>query len=63
MAVFNTGSSRFNYPFHLDLNRLGLHGQQKVKNLWSGKSMTSSSTTPLDVKSHDVLMVRIDHPH
>jgi alpha-galactosidase len=63
VAVFNLGSSRFNYPFHLDLARLGMHGSQQVTDLWSGKSMSVSSSTPLDVKSHDVWMVRIDHPH
>lgn len=63
VAVFNLGSSRFNYPFHLDLARLGMHGPQQVTDLWSGKSMNVSSATPLDVKSHDVWMVRIDHPH
>lgn len=63
VAIFNLGSSRFNYPFHLDMARLGMHGTQQGVNLWSGKSIKLGDTTPLDVTSHDVLMIRIDHPH
>ncbi len=62
VAVFNLGSSRFNYPFHLDLARLGVHGSQQAMNLWTGQPTTVSDTTSLDVKSHDVWMVRIAHP-
>lgn len=62
VAVFNLGSTHVNYPFHLDLARLGLHGPQQATDLWTGRSLTLSDTTPLDVKSRDVLMVRIAHP-
>ena len=62
VAVFNLGSTRFNYPFHLDLARLGLHGPQQATNLWTGQSLTLSDAASLDLKSRDVLMVRIAHP-
>ena len=63
VAVFNLGSSRFNYPFHLDMARLGMHGTQQGVDLWDGKSLDLDDSTPLDVASHDVFMIRIDHPH
>ena len=63
VAIFNLGSARFNYPFHLDMARLGMHGTQQGVDLWDGKSLEFNDSTPLDVASHDVLMIRIAHPH
>ena len=38
IAVIAAGDNRYSsHPFHLDLARLGLHGPQKGKNLWTGK--------------------------
>lgn len=64
VAVFNLGSDRTAAdPFHIDLAKLGLHGPQKGMNLWSGKPITLSDHTPIKLVSHDVLLVRIAHPH
>ena len=38
VAVLNAGSDRYStHPFHLSLAKLGLHGAQKGKDLWTGK--------------------------
>ena len=64
VAVFNTADNgRFaSHPFHLDLAKLGLHGPQKGKDLWTGKSVTLTNNEPIEMASHDVLLVRIDSP-
>lgn len=62
IAVFNIGSARVNYPFHLDLARVGLHGPQRAVDLWTGKTLMIDSSTPIRLASHDVLMLRIQHP-
>lgn len=62
VAVFNVGSDREVTPFHLDMNRLGLHGAQQGEDLWSGQKITLDDATPIALVSHDVLMVRIAHP-
>jgi alpha-galactosidase len=61
VAVLNAGSDRYStHPFHLDLAKLGLHGAQKGKDLWTGKDVTLTQGMPLELPSHDVLLVRID---
>jgi alpha-galactosidase len=63
IAVVNVGSDRYStHPFHLSLAKLGLHGAQKGKDLWTGKSVEIIDNEPLELASHDVLLVRIDRP-
>jgi alpha-galactosidase len=50
------------HPFHLNLARLGLHGAQQGKDLWTGKEIELTNEMPLEVASHDVLLVRIAAP-
>jgi len=64
VAVFNTADNgRFaSHPFHLNLARLGLHGPQEGKDLWTGKPITLKDNQPIELASHDVLLVRIAAP-
>ncbi len=63
VAVLNAGSDRWSsHPFRLDLAKLGLHGAQKGKDLWSGKAITLTQNMPLEIASHDILLVRIAQP-
>jgi alpha-galactosidase len=63
IAVLNAGSERFStHPFHLDLAKLGLHGTQAAKDLWTGKEMELTGNMPLEIPSHDILLVRIAAP-
>ncbi len=63
VAVLNAGSDRYStHPFHLDLAKLGLHGEQKGKDLWTGKNVALTQGMPLELPSHDILLVRIDAP-
>jgi len=60
IAVLNAGSDRVaTHPFHLSLEKLGLHGPQKGKDLWSGKDLTLTDNMPIELASHDILLVRI----
>ena len=60
IAVVNAGSDRVStHPFHLDLAKLGLHGPQQGKDLWSGKDVTLTQNMPIELKGHDILLVRI----
>ena len=61
VAVVNVGSDRYStHPFHLNLGKLGLHGAQAGKDLWTGKAVTLTENQPIELASHDVLLVRID---
>ena len=63
IAVLNAGSDRVaSHPFHLSLAKLGLHGQQKAKDLWTGKDITLTDNMPIELDSHDTLLVRIASP-
>jgi alpha-galactosidase len=63
IAVLNAGDSRYStHPFHLDLAKLGLRGPRAGKDLWTGKPVTLTQNMPLELASHDVLLVRIDAP-
>lgn len=63
VAVLNAGSDRYStHPFHLNLTRLGLHGAQQGKDLWSGKEVTLTNDEPIELASHDILLVRIPQP-
>ena len=63
IAVLNAGPDRYStHPFHLSLARLGLHGAQKGMDLWTGKEIALTNNMPLELASHDVLLVRIPSP-
>ncbi len=63
IAVINAGSDRYStHPFRLGLAKLGLHGPQKGKDLWTGKEITLTENMPLEIASHDILLVRIPAP-
>ncbi len=63
VAIFSTGYDRYaNRPFYLSLSRLGLHGPQKAKNLWTGKDVELTDNQPIELPMHDILLVRIDAP-
>jgi len=63
IAVINVGSDRYStHPFLLNLQRLGLVGTQAGKNLWTGKDISLTNRMPLEIPSHDILLVRIASP-
>ena len=63
VAVFDVGDSRYStHPFHLDLAKLGLHGPQEGKNLWTGEAVKLTDHMPIEIESHDILLVRIAAP-
>ena len=63
IAVLNAGRDRVaNHPFHLNLTQLGLKGPEKGKNLWTGQDVTLTTNQPIEIKGHDILLVRIDSP-
>jgi alpha-galactosidase len=63
IAVLNAGDNRYStHPFHLDLAKLGLHGTQSGKDLWTGKNVKLTENMPLELASHDILLVRIEAP-
>jgi alpha-galactosidase len=63
IAILNAGSDRYStHPFHLNLSKLGLNGKQTGKDLWSGKAIELTDGMPVELASHDILLVRIDSP-
>jgi alpha-galactosidase len=63
LAVLDAGDNRYStHPFHLNLAKLGLHGAQSAKDLWTGRQMTLTDNMPLQINRHDVLLVRIGSP-
>ena len=63
VAVLNAGSDRVaSHPFHLALAKLGLHGPQKGTDLWTGKDVTLTDNMPIELDSHDTLLVRVSSP-
>ena len=63
IAILSAGSERVStHPFHLSLAKLGLHGSQTGKDLWSGKSVTLTDNMPIELARHDILLVRLDQP-
>ena len=63
IAMVNAGSDRYStHPFHLDLAKLGLHGTQQAKDLWTGKDIELTNNMPMELPSHDILLVRIATP-
>ena len=63
IAVLAAGDNRYStHPFHLDLAKLGLHGPQQARNLWTGKETTLTQDMPIEIDSHDVLLFRVANP-
>jgi len=63
ICVINAGSDRYStHPFHLNLAKLGLTGEQAGKDLWTGKAVKLTNEMPLELASHDVLLVRVEKP-
>jgi alpha-galactosidase len=63
IAVLNAGSDRYStHPFHLSLAKLGLHGTQSGKDLWTGKTVEFTDNMKIELPSHDILLVRIASP-
>jgi len=63
VAVLNVGADRWSsHPFHLSLAKLGLHGPQKGKDLWTGQDVTLTDNQPIELASHDILLVRFPAP-
>jgi alpha-galactosidase len=63
IAIINVGSDVYStHPFHLDLAQLGLHGSQHAKDLWTGKEMELTNKMPIELPSHDILLLRIASP-
>ena len=64
VAVINVGSDRYStHPFHLDMRKLGLADQpQTGKDLWKGSEVTLTQNMSIELPSHDILLVRLDHP-
>jgi alpha-galactosidase len=63
IAIVNAGSDRYStHPFQLNLAKLGLRGPLIGKDLWSGEGIVLNEHQSIQLASHDVLLVRIDHP-
>lgn len=63
VAIVNAGSDRYaTHPFRLDLAKLGLHGAQTGKDLWTGKAVELKQDMPVELPGHDILLVRIASP-
>jgi alpha-galactosidase len=63
IAVLNAGSPRYaSHPFHLDTAKLGLRGTVKGKDLWTGKEIELKDGMPIELGSHDILLVRVEKP-
>jgi alpha-galactosidase len=63
IAVINVGDERYTtHPFHLNLAKLGLSGAQMGKDLWTGKAVELTDHQPIELPSHDILLVRIEKP-
>ncbi len=63
VAILNVGSHRYaTHPFHLNLRKLGLADAQTGKDLWTGKTVKLTENMPIELPSHDILLVRIATP-
>jgi len=63
VAILNSGDDRVaTHPFRLNLAKIGLHGPQKAKDLWTGQEITLTENQRLEIKHHDTLLVRIAQP-
>jgi alpha-galactosidase len=39
-----------------------MHGAQHAKDLWTGKEMDLTNNMPIELPSHDILLLRIANP-
>ena len=63
VAILNAGADRYSrHPFELNLARLGLHGVQKGKDLWTGKEIELKDHELIELPIHGILLVRIASP-
>ncbi len=63
IAIMNVGSDVVaTHPFHLDLGKLGLHGTQQAKDLWTGKDVELADNMEIEIDSHDIRLLRIASP-
>lgn len=63
VAVLNVGDARYStHPYHLYPSKLGLHGPRSALDLWSGKTLQLTDGMPIEIASHDVLLLRIAAP-
>jgi alpha-galactosidase len=63
IAILNAGDNLYStHPFRLSLIKLGLHGSQKAKDLWTGKDVDLTDNMPVELESHDILLVKIAAP-
>lgn len=60
VVILNAGSDRVStHPFHLDLGKLGMHGKVKAHDVWKNSDMELSDNMPVELNSHDVLLLKI----
>jgi alpha-galactosidase len=63
IGIINVGSDRNpTHPFHLNLAKAGLSRPATGKDLWTGKEVKLTDGMPLVLASHDILLVRVEHP-
>jgi alpha-galactosidase len=63
IAILNAGSDVYStHPFRLSLRPLMLTGVQPATNLWTGEKVVLSDGMPIEIPSHDILLLRIDQP-
>jgi alpha-galactosidase len=61
VAVLNIGVSRYStHPYYLSQSKIGLRVPQTARDLWTGKTMQLTEGMPLEIASHDILLLRID---
>jgi alpha-galactosidase len=65
IAILNAGKDRVStHPFHLNLDKLNIYAPDPVspvtgKNLWTGAQIDMYDGMPIDIGSHDILLVRL----
>src|SRR5579863_107501 len=63
IAVLNAGDNRYSsHPFRLDLAKLGLHGTQQGRDLWTDKPVELTENRSVERAKHDVLLLRVAEP-
>ena len=60
IAILNVGSDvNATHPFRLELAKLGLTGHERATDLWTGKALELTDHMPIELGSHDILLLRI----
>jgi len=63
IAILNVGSDvNATHPFRLELAKLGLTGHERATDLWTGKVLELTDHMPIELGSHDILLLRIAEP-